>query len=532
MQQASRKIFKPAQHNAILYANEERIMRSLKKYTIESNFSKRSLNTDSKIEIIQSSPMKKAVIVLTVMLLLVLLLFASTAYALSDFTTSIIGGKDSIKQNETAVYKLQIGHPFGQPRLFEIYSTDVLWDVRTQKTLEVLPGTNFETELYLRPLNLNPGVYSIPLDIKMTGTQQTIHQELQMEITSQFPPTAAYLPAIRGTVTMSRKMDPKDPIRVYVKLENQNKKTLNNVKVKLRSSVINKDYDISLKPLETKKLTFEAVIDPLTPPQEDTMKVTVVSIEGPEVYQFELVSVPFTVVSYEDFEKDLVDETTTLKTIRTITLTNKGNAPYVDKYRLPTNLIHSMFTTSQPEALKLGTEFVWDLNLQKGETQTIVITTNYRPLAFLILALAVLVVAYFIFRSPIIMTKQAAVVGTREGGISELKILLTIKNRSNSRVKSVNIIDLVPRIATLKQDQEIGTVMPDKTIHNEIQGTLLKWNIDQIEPREERLISYKIQSKLSILGGVTLPVAVARFITEKGRTRNSNSNKTKIGFLG
>lgn len=465
-------------------------------------------------------------------LFLIICLLATTAYALPDFTTSIIGGKSSIKQNETAVYKLIIGHPFGQPRLFEIYSTDVLWDVRTQKTLEVLPGTNFETELYLRPLNLNPGMYSIPLDIKMTGTQQTIHQELQMEVTSQFPPTAAYLPAIRGTVTMSRKIDPKDPVRVYVKLENQNKKILNNVKVKLRSSVINKDYDVSLKPLETKKLTFEAAIDPLTQPQEDAMKVTVVSIEGPEVYQFELTPVQYTIISYEDFMQDSVDERTTLKTIRTITLTNNGNSQYIDKYRMPTNLIHSLFTTSQPESLKLGDSLIWDLNLQKGETKTIIITTNYRPLAFLLLAMAVLVIAYFIFRSPIVMTKQAVVSGTREGGISDLKILLIVKNRSNKKVKSVNIIDLIPRIAALKQDQEIGTVMPDKTIHNDLQGTLLKWNIDQIDAHEERLISYKIQSKLSILGGVTLPVAVARFITERGKTRNSNSNKVKIGFLG
>lgn len=467
----------------------------------------------------------------TAVLLLFLLIFASAAYA-ADFTTSIIGGKDSIKQNETAIYRLVIGHLLGQPHSFEIYSTDVLWDVRTKAPLVVLPGTNFETDLYLRPLNLNPGMYSIPLDIKMTGTLQTIHHDLQLEVTSQLPPTAAYLPAIRGTVTMSRKVDPKDPVRVYVKLENQNKKMLNNIKVKLRSNVVNKDYDVSLKPLETKKLTFEAAIDPLTPPQEDVMKVTAVSIEGPEVYQFEIVPVPYTVVSYEDFSQDSVDEISTLKTIRTITLKNNGNAPYTDKYRIPTNMVSSLFTTAQPAALRIGNNLIWDLNLQKGETQMIIVTTNYRPLAFLILALAILAVAYFLFRSPIVMTKQAAVVGTREGGISDLKILLTVKNRSNRQVKSVNIIDLVPRIATLKQDQEIGTVMPDKTVHNDIKGTLLKWNIDQVEPNEERLISYKIQSKLSILGGITLPVAVARFITEKGRTRNSNSNKVKIGFLG
>jgi len=474
--------------------------------------------------------MKKAG-VLPIILTLFLVLIATSIYA-EEMQTTLISHQQSIKQNETAVYSLFLAHPFQHPQTFEIYSTDILWDVRTKDSLIVPPGQDFETELYLRPLNLNPGTYNIPLDIKMTGTQVTIHQELQLEVNSQFPPTAAYLPAIRGTTTMSRKVDPKDPIRIYVKLENQNKKLLNNIKVKIRSNVVNKDYDVTLKPLEVKKLTFEALIDPLTPPQDDMMKVTVVSIEGSEVYQFDLTPVPYTVISYDAFIQDSVTEMSALKTIKTISLTNNGNMPYIDKYRIPTNILHSLFTTSEPKAMKLGRDMVWDLNLPRGQTQKIIVTTNYRPLAFLILAMIVLIIAYFIFRSPITMVKKAAVIGTKEGGISDLKILLMIKNRSNKKVKHVNIIDMVPRIATLKQDQEIGTVMPDKTMHNDLKGTLLKWNIDEIDPHEERIISYKIQSKLSILGGVTLPVAVARFVTTRGRTRNSNSNKAKLGFLG
>ncbi|MBN1644803.1 hypothetical protein JW851_02020 [Candidatus Woesearchaeota archaeon] len=466
------------------------------------------------------------------LLLLIVLLIATAAYA-QDFSATILSHTEKIKQNETATYQLIISHPFGLPQTFEIYTTDVLWDVRTKDTLNVNPGTDFQTELQLRPLNLNPGVYSIPLHIKLSGTDQVIKENIQLEVVSQYPPTATYLPAVRGTVTMARKADPKDPIRVYVRLENQNKKLLKNVQVKLRSAVINKDYDAELKPLETKKLTFEALIDPYTAPQKDIMKVTVVVQENGEVYQFDLEPVEYTVLEYRDLVV-VQDETIkeTFKILKTIILTNEGNVRLIEKYSIPTNFLESLFMTTTPSSTRIGHQRIWELDIEKGQTQRIDIIINYRPLVFLLSALIILIISYFIFRSPITMRKQAAVVGTREGGISELKILLVIKNRTKNRLKHLRIIDLVPRIASLKQDSDIGTVNPDKIIHNDTQGTILKWHIDQIDSGEERLISYKIRSKLSILGGVTLPVAVAKFNTEKGKVRHSNSNKARIGFLG
>lgn len=461
-----------------------------------------------------------------------IILLAAAVYA-QDFSATILSRANTIKQNETAMYSLIISHHFNTPQTFEVYSTDVLWDVRTKDILNVLPGETFETELQLRPLNLNPGLYSIPLHVKRTGTDQIVKQNVQLEVISQKPPTAAYLPAIRGTATMARKADPKDTVRIYVTLENQNKKLLKNAQVKLRSNVINKDYDVELKPQETKKLTFEALIDPYTTPQQDVMRVTVVVQENGEVYQFDLEPVEYTVVEYSDLMK--INEETiteTFKTIKTIWLLNEGNVQIRQKYAMPTSYLQSLFMTTEPQSRRIGSQRVWELDIEKGKTQQITISVNYRPLVFLIAALFILVIAYFAFRSPIVMRKQATIVGTHEGGISELKVLLTIRNRTNKIVKDLKIIDLVPRIAALKQDTEIGTVNPDKVLHDEMQGTILKWRIDQVDAGEERLISYKIRSKLSILGGVTLPVAVARFETEKGRTRHSNSNKARIRFFG
>jgi hypothetical protein len=53
--------------------------------------------------------------------------------------------------------------------------------------------------------------------------------------------------------------------------------------------------------------------------------------------------------------------------------------------------------------------------------------------------------------------------------------------------------------------------------------SLLMWNLEALEPYEERLLTYTIRSKLNIVGNVHLHTAKVRFHTKSGeRTTNSN----------
>ena len=69
---------------------------------------------------------------------------------------------------------------------------------------------------------------------------------------------------------------------------------------------------------------------------------------------------------------------------------------------------------------------------------------------------------------------------------------------------------------------------PDSVQRNEQKGTLLKYVIAELEPFEERIITYKIQTQLNILGGVTLPEIVGRFVSAGGRHRVSRSPPYKL----
>ena len=56
---------------------------------------------------------------------------------------------------------------------------------------------------------------------------------------------------------------------------------------------------------------------------------------------------------------------------------------------------------------------------------------------------------------------------------------------------------------------------------------LLSWNMDVLDPYEERLIVYKLKSSLNIVGNISLPPSKVRFHTATGE-RSFVSNNVKL----
>lgn len=461
-----------------------------------------------------------------------IVLLISTAYAAEDtFLAKIEPAQVAIKQDQTAEFNLTISHTADEIKTFEIYSENVIWDVRVQDPLRVEPSELLQTKLFVRPLSVNPGSYWVPLTVKMVGSSLKQEKNVLLEIQSLIPPEQSYLPAVRGEILMQDDLDPRDELKIRIRLENQNRRELDKVDIKLRSNTINKDYTASLEPLEKKELKFFVKLPPLTPPQKDLVKVSIIVPEKDKAFRFDLDPAPLEILDYKDFKEETKKEEGFLKTTTLATLKNNGNEPYQDQYKVKSTFFKNIFVTSVPKAEKIKGNLIWDIELQPGESQLIMYTFNYQPLLIIAIALVIIVISYYIFRSPVILRKTATVIATKEGGISELKVIIEIVNRSKKPIKHAKVIDTVPRLAELAKDYDIGMLKPEKIIKHEKKGSLLKWDIDQVDPGEERVISYKIKSKLSILGGVTLPSAAAKFQVGK-RHRTANSNSPVIGFIG
>jgi hypothetical protein len=453
-------------------------------------------------------------------------MFSSTVSAL-EFTAEFSPAQQTIAQYETAVYDVTIYHSYPELQFFEVYSPEVLWDIRTKDPLHVPSETMFTTKITVQPLNIQPGLYGVPIHIKRTGTNELKKALLYMEVTGT-PTTTTYLPAIRGIAAIPGTIDPREDIVITISLENQNRRNLSSISIKARSNVINQDFEANLNPLERKTFKFIAQIDPRTPPQRDVLLITAVTSEADKGYQFDLPQIEYEIKPYGQLSPEIQTQKSLLKTDRTITLTNNANILLEEDYYFPLSWTARTFTKTTPKARVQDGQLGWTVKLNVGNSMELHVVTNYRPIAALIILAGIILALYYAFRSPILVKKTAGVISTREGGISELKILLEIKNRTGKPVNEATIMDMVPRIAELIKDHDIGTLAPTKITKHERKGTLIKYEVGDILPYEERLIAYRIRSSLSILGGVSLPVAVAKFKTSAGKERSTTSNTPKV----
>lgn len=454
---------------------------------------------------------------------LFLLLLASVSAV--SFDVSVFPSERSIGLNESAEFEVELTHDSPVEELFEVFSTDVTWDVRPDKTLRAPPGTPLKAKLFVRPLNVNPGAYNLPVTFKRAGSLDRSKEFVYVEIVSPYAGDATYLPAVRGVADVDKRVDPRDPMVIKLSLENQNRRELGTVDVKVRSHVVNEDYSTSLGPLEKKTLTFEAELDPRTPPQKDELHVSIIVPEQEKAFQFDLFPIAFEVIPYGGVETDVEGESAFLKHTELISLHNDGNKAIVYEYRKKAWFGKRLFASGVPEPRTEGGMLVWDVPLKPGEMAQVVAVFNYRPLFWLALVILVVLGAYYKFRSPIAVRKTAAVARTQEGGIAEVKVVLELVNRTNKVVREVKVMDLAPQLADVVEEFE-NTLEP-KLVPHKGQGTLVKWELDVMEPKEQRILVYRMRTRLGVLGGMSLPVAAAKFEVD-GHLRETVSNKPVI----
>ena len=86
--------------------------------------------------------------------------------------------------------------------------------------------------------------------------------------------------------------------------------------------------------------------------------------------------------------------------------------------------------------------------------------------------------------------------------------------------------DYIKNKNDIEKSLELGTLKPQEVKHTK-RGTLVKWKLSEIDPKEHRLITYKVKSKLKIVGALKLPRAKA-FFGRKGRKKVAFSNAFRI----
>lgn len=457
-------------------------------------------------------------------LILTILLLASFASA-EDFHVSITPVLNELyPTDEYAIYNISITNFKDASDYFSISLLDFNWLIPSTAMI-VEPQDTKTIEIKVFPSGLvSYQVYSLLFQIWSRDEAVTVEKTTPLYYQS-FSDPQDYVPAVKMIVNGPEDIDPRNPVSLSISLRNRNPLDIGFAQLQV-SGIAEKTRDITLAPLEEKTLTMSLTPDPLIDPGQYPISVKLVYQEQ-VISEYEYLA---NIESYSSIKQDKVVESRYLGflSIETLSLTNEGNVERTPEISRRASLFNRMISSSYPDYKVISKEgkkhMAWDVTLQPAETKDIVIRKNYIPLTIIILLLIIGNIFYFKNRSPLLLSKESRVLTASKEGISRIKVAIYLRNRTSKPVSDVVLMDKIPTIANLISDDSVGIIKPQKVTHGKSRKTLLKWSLGSLEPFEERILTYKIKSKLSIVGGLRLPPARVKFLTHDEKEKFSISN--------
>lgn len=470
--------------------------------------------------------MRKIARILVTAVLLVLV--AHVAFASFDADVRLASERSNeIYRDELATFSLSIQNNNPSTDSYLVYTLDPNWVIYTEPRSTAVPGESTRAfELFVSPTSgiTRSGQYSFTVTVKSTSSGASVSRDIHVLVKSdaqrEFTPAVSTLLQIGD----SGVVDPREGIDATVRLINRNALHLERLNVFLESNLIQDMFTVNIDPNGEVIRQFTYDVPSSLEPQEDTLSVkiylgeTLISDRRFE-YEIRENDLPFEWASSRDDRF--------LKNTYRNELTNIGNIDRSQTFTYELSRMQSWFTKTTPKAEYADGMYNFPVSLGPNESQEIQVVTNYRPFVvtvlLLLLAIVLVIAGYYLFRTPILVSKKATVVAERDGGTSEIKIMLNIRNRTNKVLENIKVIDRIPDITEIEKEFSVGTLKPTKIVRHSKKGTLIRWDFPSVDGYEERIITYRIHSKLGIVGDLELPKVVVSFTTPRGLSRRSKS---------
>jgi len=466
-----------------------------------------------------------------------LILLLTLTMASAAFELSVESVKDRIKQGDTAEVKLTLTNTGSAAALFQL-EKPAKWRLKSEPLsdyfsgISVAAGESKTTNLFMTPeSDLMIGVYAVDLKITESATNET--QTVSPRIYVESGEKVDYVPNLQVPVRKitnagkdSTEINPQEPITIMLMIENQNSLDIPDYTIKLDGgSLIKEEATSKIGPYGNDTQSWTVKIDDYVPPQKIDLRITL--LRGGEIIK-EFIE-PITIGKVDkDLQQSTATEKKFLSKITTINITNLGNVEKTGEITLKTSWINRMFSSTKPEAdvktIDDSKYYAWEVTLQPSQSTTLQRKTSYVSLAIIIIILIAIWIFFAFINPEVVIKKRIVNVSRSEGGVSEIKLLLLVKNMSNKNIRNLRVLDIIPNIAAFIKEDLPGTI-PPKKIRAFVSGTEIEWGIPEIYRNEERIIRYKIRTKLSILGDVRLPNAEVSYELPNGRRKTSYSDK-------
>ncbi len=463
-----------------------------------------------------------------------LLLFINVAHA-SSFDIKVVPIKDKIVVDDTAEFNVTIINNFDSDEEFTIKKVGYpFWDSYTKPlqnpiTLKVPASGSATIKLFVHPMYIaSVDTYTLDLGVALERKSEQQKVLITVGIISTEPLIGGYVPTVITSTSISPKeIDPRQQAIIKILLNNQNVLNYSNLTIKIESKLFNDQIYVPLGSKEDKIIEIPKKLDDFTMPQRDSFVVAVFRgermIVNPIVTEFD--------VGEYVVQEGIPKQESFLKIRRGIKVTS-NNPSYEGKIKFEITPFQSLFMTSSPKARAVkenGRQYlVWDVRIIEGNSTTVYTFENYRHILVAALLIILSVALYFLFRSPVIVKKSVANIGMSEGGISEAKVIVRVKNRSRNQIEGIEVTDNLPHIAHVEKEISIGSMQPHSVLAHPKKGVMIKWNIETLEPGDERVLSYRMKSRLPILGEFNLPAATAR-CKFGNKLVITNSNRVSVG---
>ncbi|QGA80605.1 hypothetical protein [Candidatus Nanohalobium constans] len=207
---------------------------------------------------------------------------------------------------------------------------------------------------------------------------------------------------------------------------------------------------------------------------------------------------------------------------KTVKAKNTGNSPTNVTLTAETPAyLQSITSTSikpnQTQEIDGKTVYTWQKTLQPDEQFSATYQVNYWIPVAAITLLILMLAAIKLLGNNISLIKTAETDG------NSIKINLEIENNGEKTIEQLELEEFIPDIATVDESFSMNTPKIRKT--NE--GTKLTWQVEDLEPGDQRIIQYKIRPKVQVEEEVDFQPATIRD-TEGKKIAESNTTSAEF----
>lgn len=307
---------------------------------------------------------------------------------------------------------------------------------------------------------------------------------------------------------------------VVLSLQNLKGKTFSNLKVNVKSELVNTETIVTLEPYQTLTIPVQLDVDAMKRLVADTYPLRIdLAYQGAED---RIISN----IKYREKGGVAVAESHDGVIIRTTTTEkiNEGNVPVTVTISERRDIFTRLLTDHDPSpetATKRGfyVSYTWQKLLAPSERLTVRSTTNYTLPALLLLLIVAGVVGVRLYvRTSLSMVKRVSFVRTRGG---EFALKVTIHARARKNLQNITVTDRIPHVMKLFESYGIKPHAVNDSART------ISWHMPHLSAGEERMFSYIMYSKLRVVGSFELPMAHANF-THNGKHTSVLSNKTSF----